>query len=57
MVANNHLQWDPMPSSGVSKDSYSVQCSHINNNNNNNIPKQNTCKMLFSRSQEQDFHT
>jgi hypothetical protein len=24
MVAHNHLQWDPMPSSGVSEDSYSV---------------------------------
>ena len=24
MVAHNHLQWDLMPSSGVSEDSYSV---------------------------------
>jgi hypothetical protein len=24
MVAHNHVQWDPMPSSGVSEDSYSV---------------------------------
>jgi hypothetical protein len=24
MVAHNHLQWDPMTSSGVSEDSYSV---------------------------------
>jgi hypothetical protein len=24
MVAYNHLKWDPMPSSGVSQDSYSV---------------------------------
>jgi hypothetical protein len=24
MVGHNHLQWDPMPSSGVSEDSYSV---------------------------------
>ena len=24
MVAHNHLQWDPMPSSGVSEGSYSV---------------------------------
>jgi hypothetical protein len=24
MVAHNHLGWDPMPSSGVSEDSYSV---------------------------------
>jgi hypothetical protein len=24
MVAHNHLQWDPMPPSGVSEDSYSV---------------------------------
>jgi hypothetical protein len=24
MVAHNHLYWDPMPSSGVSEDSYSV---------------------------------
>jgi hypothetical protein len=24
IVAHNHLQWDPMPSSGVSEDSYSV---------------------------------
>jgi hypothetical protein len=23
MVAHNHLLWDPMPSSGVSEDSYS----------------------------------
>jgi hypothetical protein len=24
MVAHNHLQWDQMPSSGVSEDSHSV---------------------------------
>jgi hypothetical protein len=24
MVAHNHLEWDRMPSSGVSEDSYSV---------------------------------
>ena len=24
MVAHNHLQWDLMPSSGISEDSYSV---------------------------------
>jgi hypothetical protein len=24
MVAHNHLYWDPVPSSGVSEDSYSV---------------------------------
>jgi hypothetical protein len=24
VVAHNHLLWDPMPSSGVSEDSYSV---------------------------------
>jgi hypothetical protein len=24
MVAHNHLYWDPMPSSGVSEDSYNV---------------------------------
>ena len=24
MVAHNHLKWDPMPSSGVFEDSYSV---------------------------------
>jgi hypothetical protein len=24
MVAHNHLLWDPMPSSGVSEDSYSI---------------------------------
>jgi hypothetical protein len=24
MVAHSHLKWDPMPSSGVSEDSYSV---------------------------------
>jgi hypothetical protein len=24
MVAHNHLSWDPMPSPGVSEDSYSV---------------------------------
>jgi hypothetical protein len=24
MVAHNRLQWDPVPSSGVSEDSYSV---------------------------------
>jgi hypothetical protein len=24
VVAHNHLSWDPMPSSGVSEDSYSV---------------------------------
>jgi hypothetical protein len=24
MVAHNHLSWDLMPSSGVSKDSYSI---------------------------------
>jgi hypothetical protein len=24
VVAHNHLQWDLMPSSGVSEDSYSV---------------------------------
>jgi hypothetical protein len=24
MVAHNHLEWDPMPSSGVYDDSYSV---------------------------------
>jgi hypothetical protein len=23
-VAHNHLEWDPMPSSGESEDSYSV---------------------------------
>jgi hypothetical protein len=28
MVAHNHLQWDPMPSSGVSEDSNSV-LTHI----------------------------
>jgi hypothetical protein len=24
MMAHNHLKWNPMPSSGVSEDSYSV---------------------------------
>jgi hypothetical protein len=24
MVAHNHLSWDPMPSSGMSEDSYSI---------------------------------
>ena len=24
MVAHNHMQWNPMPFSGVSKDSYGV---------------------------------
>jgi hypothetical protein len=24
MVAHNHLEWDPVPSSGVSEDSYSI---------------------------------
>lgn len=24
MIVHNHLQWDPMPSSGLSEDSYSV---------------------------------
>jgi len=30
MVAHNHLYWDPMPSSGVSEDSYSVYIYKIN---------------------------
>jgi len=30
MVAHNHLQWDLMPSSGVSEDSYSVLIRKIN---------------------------
>jgi hypothetical protein len=30
MGANDHLQWDPMPSSGVSEDSDSVLVHKIN---------------------------
>ena len=30
MVAHNHLQWELMPSSGVSEDSYSVLINKIN---------------------------
>jgi hypothetical protein len=30
IVAHNHLEWDPMPSSGVSEDSYGV-LTYINN--------------------------
>ena len=30
MVAHNHLQWDLMPSSGVSEDNYSVHIHKIN---------------------------
>jgi hypothetical protein len=29
MIAHNHLQWDRMPSSGVSEDSYSVVTYNI----------------------------
>jgi hypothetical protein len=29
MVAHNHLKWDPMPSSGVSEDSYSALLMYI----------------------------
>jgi hypothetical protein len=32
MVAHNHLSWDPMPSSGVSEDSY--KCTHTHKINN-----------------------
>jgi hypothetical protein len=31
MVAHNHLEWDLMPSSGVSEDSYSVLILYIYN--------------------------
>jgi hypothetical protein len=30
MMARNHLEWDLMPSSGVSEDSYSVLIHNIN---------------------------
>jgi hypothetical protein len=30
MVAHNHLQWDLMPSSGVSEDNYSVLIHDMN---------------------------
>jgi hypothetical protein len=36
MVAHNHLQWDLMPSSGVSENSYSVYV-YIKPKNNNNV--------------------
>jgi hypothetical protein len=35
MVAPNHLEWDPMPSSGVSEDSYSVFTIYIRQINKN----------------------